>query len=224
MIEHKPTTLATVSPGVPALLQKDYYIKFSDAWPGQLGTITYTTPGTGDVVGKYFKVTKTNQITYDISYILPSGDYRDVDFGNINTGFNENLYPVNQHTLYEVMLGWKPANMLAFFFIPAGEHIARLEQAGMVPPNALPFPTTNMRYLGAKKPSDSPYEDKKLFFYFVKDLDAMIMRLFIDSGVVYDKVITGLLINKCYIEQVNKAEAAKSSKVKEILYYSEYRW
>ena len=119
MLELRPTPEATVSPGTPKLLQKGYYVRFTDQWPG---TLPY-------VQNKFFQISKTTQVPYDLTYILPSDNYRDVDLSNDAGG--ENLYPENTKTLYEVALGFKPGNYMTQFFIPTGEVMNRLEQEGM---------------------------------------------------------------------------------------------
>jgi len=221
MIDQKPSPVATVSPGTPALLQLGYYIHFSDAWPNTFNQLTKVDTN-GQTRGLYFQIKTTNQTTYDLSYKIPTGDFRDVDFSNWLSTFNENLYPTNYLTLYEIQLGWKPANMLAYFMIPAGDHISRLEQSQMIPPSALPFSPT-LRYLAAKKTEDSPYHDKRIFVYTVKDLEPFIMRLYVDSGVTFEKIVTGMVINRCRLNPVQATDTIKL-KAKEILYYTEERW
>ena len=76
MIELKPTPGATISPGTPKLLQKGYFVRFTDQWPD---TLPY-------VQNKFFQIGKTTQVTYDLSYILPADDYRDVDLSNAAGG------------------------------------------------------------------------------------------------------------------------------------------
>jgi hypothetical protein len=223
MIELKPMPMATVSPGVPALLQEGYYVQFSDSWPSTLSNITYEDRQNGITKGKFFQVAATNQVTYDLSYKIPANDFRDIDFSNIANA--ENLYPTNPKTLYEVQMGFKDANLLAYFNIPAGEYVSRLEQSSMVPPTALPFSAT-LRYLGAKKPEDSPYNDKRIYLYFIKDMEPFIMRLFVDNGVDFDKCVVGLVVNKCYLDEIkpNHVSDQMKSKAKVIRYYSELRW
>ena len=109
MIEQRPMPLATVAPGVPKLLQEGFYVKFTDKWPVTLPHVS----------GKFFTIDRTNEVPYDLSYILPTNDYRDVDLSNAAGG--ENIYPENTKTLYEVALGFKPGNYLVHFYIPAGE-------------------------------------------------------------------------------------------------------
>jgi hypothetical protein len=219
MIEYRPTPLATVSPGVPALLQQGYYVKFSDKWPASLSHVTHR-DSNGKTRGNFFQVKRTNQVNHDLHHIIPSADFRDVDFSNTASNFNENLYPTSPETLYEIAVGFKPANVLVHFHIPSGEFVSRLEQPGMIPNVASPL----LRYLGAKRPSDSPYEDKRLFLYTVFNMDAFIMRLYIDSGVDFDKVVAGLVVNKCLIEQITQPTPEAQSRAKLLLYYSELRW
>ena len=208
MLELRPVSLARVSPGVPALLQENYFVKFSDAWPD---TLSY-------VKGNLFQIEKTNQVPYDLSYIIQTANFRDVDLSNSAAG--ENIYPENTKTLYEVALGFKPGNYLVHFYIPAGEFVSRLEQAGMVPD----VTHATHRYLGARKPEDSPYDDKRIFMYFIKDLEPLILRVFVDTGIDYEKCVLGLTVNKCYMTHIVAPTAEQLRLAKQIKYYSELRW
>jgi len=207
MLELKPQPLATVSPPVPKILQEGFYAHFSDQWP-------LTLP---HVKGKTFQVEKTNQVPYDLSYIIPANDYRDVDLSNSAGG--ENIYPENTKTLYQILLGFKPGNYMVHFYIPAGEYVHRLEQAGMVPNVA----SATLRYLGARKPEDSPYEDKRIFIYTVKDLEPVILRVFVDNGVDFEKCTLSLLVNKCYLKEITPT-SEQLAKALKIDYYSSLRW
>ena len=207
MIELKPMSEATVTPGVPKLLQEGYFVRFTDQWPD---TLPY-------VQNKFFKIGRTNQVPYDLTYILPTNDYRDVDLSNNAAG--ENIYPENTRTLYEVALGFKPGNYMVHFYIPAGEFVHRLDQAGMVPD----VTHATRRYLGARKPEDSPYDDKRIFLYFVKDLEPLILRVFVDTGVDFEKCVLGLTVNKCYMVAMSPT-AEQLAKAKVIRYYTELRW
>jgi len=207
MLELKPMPEATVTPGVPKLLQEGYFVRFTDQWP-------LTLP---HVKGKFFQVERTNQVPYDITRIIPGGNYCDVDLSNATGG--ENIYPENTKTLYETILGFKPGNYLVHFYIPAGEYMHRLEQAGMVPNVA----SATLRYLGARKPEDSPYDDKRIFMYSVKDLEPLILRLLVDNGVAWEKMVLGLVVNKCYLKQITPT-AEQLARAKKIDYYTEMRW
>ena len=207
MLELKPISEATVGATLPKLLQEGYYVRFTDQWP-------LTLP---HVKGKTFQVEKTNQVPYDITRVIPGGNYTDVDMSNATGG--ENIYPENTKTLYETILGFKPGNYLVHFYIPAGEYVHRLEQAGMVPNVA----SATLRYLGARKPEDSPYDDKRIFMYSVKDLEPLILRLLVENGVAWEKMILGLVVNKCYLKQITPT-AEQLARAKKIDYYTELRW
>ena len=208
MLELRPVSLARVSPGVSALLQEKYFVRFTKEWPDTLS----------HVKGKFFQVEKTNQVPYDLSYIIPANDYRDVDLSNAAGG--ENIYPENTKTLYEVALGFKPGNYLTHFYIPAGEYMHRLEYSGMTPD----VTHATHRYLGARKPEDSPYDDKRIFMYFVYHLEPLILRVFVDSGIDYEKCVLGLTVNKCYLTQIAAPTAEQLRLAREIKYYSELKW
>ena len=208
MIEYLPTPEATVGATLPKLLQKGFFVKFTNEWPDTLP----------NVKGKFFRIARTNEVNHDIPYILPSGNYRDVDFSNQVGGLN--LYPENTRSLFEVALGFKPGNYQVQFYIPAGEFVNRLEQAGMVPNLA----NVAQKYLGAFKPEDSPYEDKRILLYFVKDLEPLILRTFVDTGCDFDKAVFGITVNKCYLEEMKTPTQEQLARAKEILYYSQLRW
>jgi len=210
MIELRPTSEATVSPGVPKLLQDKYLVRFTDAWT-ESGECAF-------LAGKTYQIKKTNQVPYDLHYIIPTADFRDVDLSNAAGG--ESLYPENTKTLYEVAIGFKPGNYLIDMFIPAGVDVSRLEQANMIPNLA----NAVLRYLGAIKPADSPYNDKRLFLYFVKDLEPTIFRTYVDGGVAFEKCVFGLVVNKCYLGPVEAPTPEQLRLAKEIEYYTELRW
>ena len=208
MIQFLPTPEATVGATMPKLLQKGFFVKFTDEWPDTLP----------HVKGKFFRIARVNEVNQDLPYILPSNDYRDVDFSNQTGGVN--LYPETTKTLYEVALGFKPGNYQVQFYIPAGEFVSRLDQAGMVPDVTV----VARKYLGAFKPEDSPYEDKRILLYFVKDLEPLIARTFVDTGCDFEKCVLGVTVNKCYLEEIQTPTSEQLSRSKELLYYSELRW
>lgn len=138
MIEERPKSLASVEPGVPSLIQDKWYLKFSDGWPPARTNVVGTKPN--GTYGKLFQVVARNQVPYDLPYIIPANDYRDVDFSNTTTvpGAQENLYPMQNQTVYEIQLGFKRANFLAQFYVPASQVLSRLEQTTMVAPDPRP--------------------------------------------------------------------------------------
>ena len=211
MLELKPMPLATVSPPVPKILQEGFYVRFTDQWPDTLS----------EVKGKLFQIEKTNQVPYDLSYIIASGNYHDVDMSNATGG--EKIYPQNTKTLYETLIGFRPGNYLVHVYIPAGEYMHRLEESGMVPSTMPPVDATR-RYLGARKPEDSPYDDKRFYTYSVKNLEPLILRLLVDDGIDYEKCILGLLVNKCYLKHIPSPTPEQITRAKKIQYYSELKW
>jgi len=208
MFIEKPVSEAMVSPGVPKLLQEGYYVQFTKAWPAEFSSIS----------GKLFQIAETNVVPHDIHHIIPTNDFRDVDLSNSAGG--ENLYPENVNTLNEVVLGFKPGNYLAQVYIPAGEALSRLEQASMFPE------VTNVvtRYLGQRTPTDSPYGDKRIFMYFVRNLEPIIYRMFVDTGIDFEKVVIGVMVNKCRLSLIAAPTPDQVRLAKVIRYYSELRW
>jgi hypothetical protein len=219
--------MATVEPGLPALIQDDWYVTFSPKWNASL--INSQNPKA------IFQVVARNQIPYDLPYIIQANDYRDVDFSNTSTlpGMQENLYPTQKQTLYEIQMGFKEANFLAQFYVPAGQNLSRLEQTTMVAPDPPTIVAGNfaspLRYLGQRKWCDSPYEDKKIYIYTIAGMDALIMRLFVDSGLPviatdYEKIIVGLVINKCRLVEVTAPTSKMTEAAKTIPSYLDLRW
>jgi len=91
---------------------------------------------------------------------------------------------------------------------------------------------TARKYLGALKPEDSPYEDKRLLFYFVKDLEPLIARTFVDTGqgpvvapnIAFEKCVFGITVNKCFLEEMKAPTSEQLSRAKTLDYYSSLRW
>lgn len=202
----------------PKLLQEGYLVTFPESWPS---TLTH-------VRGKTFRIEACNQVPYDLNYILPEEDYRDVDFSNGSGDYEESCYPEKTESLFEVAMGlgppWEPdeepPNYLVHFYIPADRHIHYLEYAGMTPL----VTSSTLRYLGARKPKDSPYNDPRIKLYFVKDLTPLIARVYVLPGVDYEKCVLGLTINKCRLREITEPTEEQKLKAKVIRYYDEFRW
>jgi hypothetical protein len=194
----------------PKTLQEGYLVHFSEDWPSTQDAIR----------NKTFRIDATNQVPYDLSYVIPTGDYRDVDFANGSGTFKENVYPENQDTLFEVLIGFKPGCFLSHWYIPAGKSIHNLEYAQMYPD----LTNAKRKYLGARQPKDSPYDDPRIKLYFVKDLAPLIMRLYVLAGVDYEKIVTGLTVNKCKLQEITSPSDADLLKAKVIRYYDYLRW
>ncbi len=78
------------------------------------------------------------------------------------------------------------------------------------------------RYLGAKKPSNSPDTGPLWFLYAIFNQPAFILAPYVD-GVDFEKVVITLFINKCQLgpvsDQARLAEAQKKALL--IEYYTE---
>ncbi|MBA7606324.1 hypothetical protein ES703_13472 [subsurface metagenome] len=194
----------------PKTLQEGYLVHFDSDWPSTHNAIRERT----------FRIDAVNQVPYDLPYIIKTGYYRDVDFANGSGTFKENIYPENQNSLFEVLLGFKPGNFLTHWYIPASKSIHGLEYAQMYPD----LTDTKKKYLGARQPKDSPYNDPRIKLYFVKDLAPLIMRLFVLPGVDWELCVTGLTVNKCLMRELESPTEDQLLKAKVIRYYDYLRW
>jgi hypothetical protein len=217
VIELRPEPLAEVRPPVPKYLQEKYIVRFSDKWPSTMSHVT----------GKTFYIDKTNQVPYVRRYILPTADYRDVDLSNGTGTFNESFYPESTVSLFEISLGWKKGNYVIHVYVPADRHLHSLEYTGMYPQ----VTSATLRFLGARKPEDSPYKDHQFFIYAVKDLEPIILRHYILPGVARDKAIMGILVNKCHLVELTPTKKSELGvtedqirKAKVLPYHEELRW
>ncbi|MBA7670042.1 hypothetical protein ES703_78184 [subsurface metagenome] len=194
----------------PKTLQEGYLVHFDSDWPSTHNAIREKT----------FRIDAVNQVPYDLPYIIPTGDYRDVDFANGSGTFKENIYPEHQSSLFEVLVGLKKGNYLTHWYIPAGKSVHRLEYAQMYPD----LTDAKKKYLGARQPKDSPYNDPRIKLYLVKDLAPLIMRLYVLGGVDYEKCVIGLTVNKCQMREIDAPTEDQLLKAKVIRYYDYLRW
>ena len=194
----------------PKLLQEGYLVYFDNGWPSTHSAIRE----------KLFRIDVANQVPYIRPYIVPASDYRDVDFSNGSGTFQESVYPENQNTLFEVLVGFKPGAFVSHWFVPAGKSVHQLEFAQMYPD----VTDVDKRYLGARMAHDSPFEDPRIKLYFVKDLAPVIMRLYALAGVDYEKIVVGLTINKLKMREIEAPTQDQMLKAKVIRYYDELRW
>lgn len=194
----------------PKLLQEGYLVYFPTTWPS-----TYTAHR-----GKMFQLGPVVPIPYDLSYKLFASDYRDVDFSNGDGDFQESIYPEQDVSLFEVLVGFKPGSFITEWFIPADRSLHRLEYAQMEPD----ITDAKKLYLGAFKASDSPYEDPRIKLYFIRKFTPLIMRTYILPGVDFEKVVVGLTVNRCKLTLIDSPSEDQKAKAKVIRYYDEFRW
>ena len=199
---------------VPRFLQEKHIVHFSSEFKAE----------TADLANNYYRISNTQQVSFDRHYILPSGsnppaggvtnDYKDITLSNAATG-KENIYPDTENELYEVLVGFE-GDVLAFPMIPGSRHFYKLAYTGM-----LPDATDNTkRYIGPWKKVDSPYYNPKLRLCFVYKLTPLKLRLYVDSADQYEKVILRFLINRCNIQKITPT-SEEVSKARLVKYYSE---
>ena len=197
----------------PNLLLEGHVVHFSEG---------YATGETERFADNYYKVTNPQQISYDRHYILPSADYADIALSNASTG-TENLYPHSVDEMYEILFGFS-GKSLVYPIIPSPDrHFQKLGYTGMIPDRT----NTTLRYLGSYKEHDSPYDEPKLRLTFVKDLDPMLLRTYIDAALdasyPQEKVVFGFLINRCTIVKLGAPTPDQKTKARRILHYTELK-
>jgi hypothetical protein len=174
-------------------------ITFSNAWPSQLGILP----------GHTYKVVWRADVPYDLSYIIGTADYKDVNISDNtqNAPTNpqyENLYPYGtQNTIYQILLGFKPGNYMCHLYMPYDQWILGLEFTNMVP-NDANMSNPRLKYIGSIKPEDSPHYDPRLTIVTVYNMVPFYLRYLTDSGVTGDaeKCITNMIINHCQLVDV----------------------
>lgn len=197
----------------PKLLQEGYLVNFTKAWPS---TLTH-------VADKTFRIEAVNQVPYPRGYIIPVGDYRDVDLSNGSGTFQEKIYPTRDSSLFEVALGLRPGNYLVQFLIPADRYFSGLEYTGMTPLETDP----DLVYIGARKPEDSPPEDTRIKFYLVKNMEPLILRVFVLPGVPtsdFEKCVLEFTVNKCDLREITQPTDEQLGKAKILRYVTELKF
>jgi len=205
MIEVRPTEVyADVYPR-PRILLPNWWVTFSRAFPDTLDHIK----------GRTFQIAKQQQVNYELSWLIKEACYKDVNLSNEDAG--EKLYPDVSDNLYEVLIGFKPGNYLCHVFFPADYPIYRLDYPDMRPL----ISSASLKYLGAIKPSDSPVENPTFKLYLVYKLKPVILRLYADDGVDYEKIGLEFTINRCIMRQGTPPPNITS---KPIQYLDEIKW
>lgn len=205
MLEVRPIEVFEQVYPRPKVLLPGHNIQFSDKFPD----------GLSHVKGKTFKITKTAQVNYELSWILPELHYKDINLSNEDAG--EKLYPEATDEVYETLIGFKLGNYFTLIYFPADQPIYRLGYYSMTPL----ITSASLKYLGAVKPEDSPVNNPTLKLYTVYKLKPFIFRMSIDNGVEYEKMTWVITVNKCKLEQFTPPEGAT---VKYIPYIDELKW
>ena len=205
MIELRPVeTVERIKPAVKVVLP-DWWLKFSNYFPDDLA----------QVKGKTMRVLGQQQVKYELSWTIKEGCYKDINLSNEDAG--EKLYPDDGSHLYEMLIGFKPGNYLCHVYFPADYPIYRLDYPDMSPL----ITSATKKYLGAIKPSDSPVDNPIFKLYLVYKLKPIILRLYADDGIDYEKIGLGLTVNRCLLQQ---GVPPSDIKPKPIQYLDEIKW
>lgn len=182
------------------LLQKASWVFFSNEWPDTWKWCR----------GKLFVVTEAPiLVRYPASYILPESDYKKVDLSNATAGLK--LYPEHEGVLYQCGVGFKPGDYITHIYVPSEKYVHHLGESSMFPD----VTSSTLKYLGAKKPSDSPHTAPTLFLYFMKDGPAFYLWPYVLDSVTYEKCTFEFMVNKCRLEEIPKPAAEKPRELAE---------
>jgi hypothetical protein len=202
MIELRPPGVTLETKAQTRILIPEYWVKFSDKFPDSLKFVK----------GKTMRVTKQQQVTYELSYILKEACYYDLNISNEDSGAK--LYPNSDDIIYEMIIGLKPGNYYIIPYFPADQPIYKLDYADMTPL----VNSSSLKYIGTVRPADSPYllDDPdnpanawslaNLKLYLVNTLKPVILRIVADDGVAYEKCTLEFLINRCLMQEGTPAE------------------
>jgi len=186
MITQLQQLFATVTTQVKPedlFLQKESWVYFTNQWPDTWKWCS----------GKLFRVEDEPVIVpYAASYILPKNDYKDIDLSNSTAGLK--LYPETEGILYQ----FKPGDYITHIYVPKEKYVYHLGESSMYPD----LTSATLKYLGAKRPSDSPARAPLLFLYFIKDGPAFYLRPYVLDNVDYEKCTIECTINKCKLELI----------------------
>ena len=156
------------------------------------------------VARKYFRIKRTQQIAYDRAYILyPTQEY-DINLSGDDTRIGDiGLYPDNDATLYEILVGMKSTSgsMLMYPRAPPNEWWLTLEAMGFVP-----TPTSNdYRYIGPFTEEITPADRPQVRFHTIKDEESIGIKLYNDAPVA-NKIVLVMLVNRCLMDEVRRED------------------
>jgi len=154
------------------------------------------------VAGRYFRILLTQQIPYERAYILGPNSHFDLDLSDDDyTTGDIGLYPDNDSTLYEILVGMKATSesMLAYPRFPPNEYWETLEESGFAP-----NPASNWyRYMGHVNEDISPPHAPQLRIHTIKEEESVGLRFYNDVEFA-NKVVLVMLINRCLMREVKK--------------------
>lgn len=158
------------------------------------------------------------------SKVLPVYDWKDIDLSNSLSGLK--LYPTMEGILYETFLGFKEGDYITQFYVPSNKYVYQLGESSMFPD----VDDASKRWLGAKKPSDSPAETPTIRLHFIKDSPPFYLRPYVIAG-TFEQCTFVFSINKCKLKQIHapaiadtvatKAFEEKKARARRISYHTE---
>ncbi len=175
-----------------------------------------------------FEVVAAQQVPYIVDRVYPTADYNDLDFSDES---NFGLIPDDAKTLYQILLGLKGGNgWIVYPMLPVGHYLNRLEESALVPTPG----SATLRHLGGFTSEQSPFDDPRVEFHTVKDVHAMTLRAYNNSG-KFTKMIFNFLVNRCHIVPLADAGAEgpvgrrpeprdERRGVKKLIHHDEWKW
>ncbi len=161
------------------------HIYFSKAWP------------MGNVADKFYEISDTKPIlSFVESRTIPGSDYINLDLSNATSGLK--LYPETTGRVHEILVGFKPGNYVTQIDVPSGTPITRLPESSMIPSTT----DATLKYLNAKNPEESPAFSPNLKFWAIKDMDAIVLRPVVLSGVDYELITITFMVAMHTITEV----------------------
>jgi hypothetical protein len=186
----------------------------------------FASGNTAQFADKYYVIDNPQQVPYDRWYVLPTADYRDVDLSNGTGTWQESIMPYEVSEINEVLFCFSGHQTLVYPMVPSARYFQKLSYSGMSP---LPTNTT-LRYLGCWKETDCYYDqnDPKnttmfVRMMFLKDIEPVILRTYIDSENTFEKVVMHFLINRCTIKSLPNPTAEEKRVARKILHWSELK-
>lgn len=156
------------------------------------------------VAGKYFRIKITQQIPYDRAFIMSPALEHNVDISEDNTRIGDfGLYPDNDATLYEILVGMKSTSgsVLLYPRAPPNEWFLTLEESQFVPVPA----SNDYRYLGPYNEEITPADRPQLRLHTIKEEEAIGFRLYNDAS-IDNKIVLVMLVNRCLMDEVRREE------------------
>lgn len=181
------------------LARKGSWFKFSSKWPKG----SYYDWATGGV----FKVSSDPILTkYPISRVLYSQDYVYLDISNqvppgtVGATFSLQMYPADTMVIYQIVVGMRKGNYFVQLFIPKSIYVYNLGSNSIYPD----ITNSTYRYLGAKRPEDSPADAPLWTLYAISQQPAFIIAPYVDQGINFEKASLEFNINKCQLTAINE--------------------